>query len=45
MKYKDLIKALEPYSEEEVDATVYSDTVSFWINEGESEIAVINVHE
>ena len=45
MKYKDLIELLLPYSENEVDATLDSDTVSFWINEGESEIATIKTHE
>lgn len=45
MKYKDLIELLQPYSENKVDATLDSDTVSFWINEGETEIATIKTHE
>ena len=47
MKYKELIDALTPYAEEEVDALIneYSNEVDFWAGGGEIEIITIVGHE
>ena len=46
MKYIDVIKALTPYADKEVDALIESEnTVSFWIDEGETDIIEIKAHK
>lgn len=46
MKYIDVIKALTPYADNEVDAFIDSEnTVSFWINDGKTVIIEIKAHE
>lgn len=45
-KYIDLIKALTPYADNEIDAFIDSeDTISFWINDGETDIIEIKAHQ
>ena len=47
MKYKDIIEALTPYANEDVDALMDDslNEVSFWIDEGGVEIIYFPVHE
>lgn len=46
MKYIDVIKALTPYADKEVDALIESEnTVSFWIDKGETYIIEIKAHK
>lgn len=47
MKYQDIIDALTPYANEDVDAlmVVYTNEVSFWVEKGEIEIVSFIAHE
>ena len=47
MKYRELIDAMLPYADEDVDGCVDDrhETVTFWYGGGEDEIVTIAVHE
>ena len=47
MKYQEIINALSPYADQKVDAFVseIEHSVSFWINDGEKELIIFDVHK
>ena len=47
MKYKELIEAMNPYENEEVDACYYpaDGSITFWYGQGEGEIVTVDTHE
>jgi len=47
MKYIDLIEVFTPYADKEVDALIVPslNEISFWLDEGETEIISIEAHE
>ena len=47
MKYKELMAALLPYEDEDIDVCldIFGEHITFWFGGGEGEIITIDVHE